>query len=36
MIRGISAENVPQFTLKEYKNLEDGKKILNEFLINLK
>ena len=36
MIRGISTENVPHFILKEYKNLEDGKKILNEFLINLK
>ena len=36
MISGISTENVPHFTLKEYKNLEDGKKILNEFLINLK
>jgi uncharacterized protein YhaN len=36
MIRGISTENVPHFTLKEYKNLEDGMKILNEFLTELK
>jgi len=36
MIKGISTENVPHFTLKEYKNLKDGKKILNEFLIDLK
>jgi hypothetical protein len=35
MIRGISTENVPHFTLKEYKNLEDGKKILNEFLTRI-
>jgi len=36
MIRGISTENVSHFTLEEYKNFEDGKKIINEFLINLK
>jgi len=34
MIRGISTENVPHFTLKEYKTLEDGKENLNEFLFN--
>jgi hypothetical protein len=36
MIKGISKETVPHFTLKEYKNLEDGKKIINEFLIGIK
>jgi hypothetical protein len=36
MIRGISTEDVPHFTLKEYKDFEEGKKSLNEFLINLK
>jgi predicted RNase H-like HicB family nuclease len=35
MIKGISKETVPQFTLKEYTNLEDGKKIINEFLSGL-
>jgi hypothetical protein len=36
MIKGISKETVPHFTLKEYKNLEQGKKIINEFLNGLK
>jgi uncharacterized protein YhaN len=36
MIRGISKEGVPHFTLKEYVNLDDGKKIIKEFLIGLK
>jgi hypothetical protein len=36
MIKGISKETVPHFTLIEYKNLEDGKKIINEFLIGIK
>lgn len=36
MIKGISKEDVPHFTLKEYKTLEDGKEIINEFLNGLK
>ena len=36
MIKGISIETVPHFTLKEYKNLEHGNKIIGEFLIDLK
>lgn len=36
MIKGISKETIPHFTLKEYKNLEDGKKIINAFLIGIK
>jgi len=36
MIKGISTEIAPLFTLKEYENLDDGKKIINEFLIDLK
>jgi uncharacterized protein YhaN len=36
MIRGISKEGVPHFTLKEYVNLDGGKKIIKEFLIGLK
>jgi len=36
MIKGISKEDVPHFTLKEYKTLEDGKEIINEFLTGLK
>jgi len=36
MIKGISNETVPQFTLKEYENLEEGKKILNAFLQHVK
>jgi hypothetical protein len=36
MIKGISKETVPHFTLKEYKNLEQGKKIIDEFLNDLK
>jgi hypothetical protein len=35
MIKGISKETIPNFTLKEYKNLEDGKRIINEFLNGL-
>jgi len=36
MIKGISKEDVPHFTLKEYDRLEDGKEIINEFLTGLK
>jgi uncharacterized protein YhaN len=36
MIKGISKENVPHFTLKEYENLDDIKIILTGFLNNLK
>jgi hypothetical protein len=36
MIKGISKENVPHFSLKEYKNLDESKIILIEFLHNLK
>ncbi len=36
MIKGISTENVPHFSLKEYEELDDAKKILNEFLNKLK
>lgn len=36
MIKGISKEEIPHFTLKEYKNLNDGKQIINDFLTNLK
>ena len=36
MIKGISKESIPHFTLKEYKNLDDGKTIIKDFLINLK
>jgi len=36
MIKGISKENVPHFSLKEYKNLDESKIILTEFLHNLK
>ena len=36
MIKGISKEDVPHFTLKEYKTLEDGKEIINKFLNGLK
>ena len=36
MIKGISKETLPHFTLKEYKNLEDGKKSIDEFLNSLK
>jgi hypothetical protein len=36
MIKGISKEDVPHFTLKEYKTLKDGKEIINEFLNGLK
>jgi len=36
MIKGISKEDVSHFTLKEYKTLEDGKEIINEFLKGLK
>ena len=32
MIKGISKETIPHFSLKEYKNIEEGKKILKEFL----
>ncbi len=35
MIRGISTEKVPQFLLKEYTNLNHGKKIIDEFLHEL-
>ena len=35
MIRGISTEKIPHFTLKEYENFKDIVKILNEFLTNL-
>jgi uncharacterized protein YhaN len=36
MIKGISKETVPHFSLKEYSHLEHGKKIINDFLLNLK
>jgi hypothetical protein len=36
MIKGISKESVPHFTLREYKTLEDGKEIITEFLTHLK
>lgn len=36
MIKGITKEKVPQFTLQEYKNLDEGKKIIDEFLLGLK
>jgi hypothetical protein len=36
MVKGISKENVPHFSLKEYEDLNDAKKILNEFLNKLK
>lgn len=36
MIKGISKEVAPHFILKEYKNLDDGKKIIHEFLIGIK
>jgi len=36
MIKGISKEDVPHFTLKEYKTLEEGKEIINEFLSSWK
>ncbi len=35
MIKGISNENIPHFTLKEYKNLEDAEGIIEEFLKNI-
>ncbi|VVB61734.1 2'-deoxynucleoside 5'-phosphate N-hydrolase 1 [uncultured archaeon] len=34
MIKGITKETVPHFTLKEYKNLEDGKKFISDFFID--
>jgi hypothetical protein len=36
MIKGISKENVPHFSLKEYEDFDDIKIILSEFLHNLK
>ena len=36
MIKGISNEIFPHFILKEYKNLEDGKIVIDEFLNGLK
>ncbi|MBN1860575.1 MAG: hypothetical protein JW840_03845 [Candidatus Thermoplasmatota archaeon] len=36
MIQGISIENVPHFTLREYTHFEEGKSIVHEFLKNLK
>lgn len=35
MIRGISAETVPHFLLKEYTDLNHGKHIIDEFLKTL-
>jgi hypothetical protein len=35
MIKGISKEDVPHFTLKEYQNLEEATKIINNFLNNV-
>lgn len=35
MIQGISSKNVPHFTLKEYENLKEASKLINEFLKNL-
>jgi len=32
MIKGISRETVPHFTLKEYHNLNDARLLLNEFI----
>jgi hypothetical protein len=36
MIKGISAENVPSFTLKEYENFDGVQRILHDFFINLR
>ena len=36
MIKGISKEDVPNFTLKEYENLEDVELILSDFFCQLK
>ena len=36
MIAGISPEAAPHFFLKEYEDFDDGKKILDEFLCNLR
>ncbi len=35
MIRGITKEKVPSFTLKEYTSLEEAKEIVKEFLKNV-
>jgi len=35
MIRGISKKEIPNFYLREYKNKDEGKKIIHEFLANL-
>jgi len=35
MIKGISNENIPHFTLKEYDNLEDAERVIKEFLKNI-
>lgn len=36
MIKGVSREDVPHFTLKEYNTLEAGEEIIIEFLNGLK
>jgi len=36
MIQGISNEDIPHFTLKEYTTLAEGKEIITEFLTGLK
>jgi uncharacterized protein YhaN len=35
MIKGVSFQAVPHFVLKEYEDLADGKKIVEEFLLRL-
>jgi len=35
MIKGISKKEIPNFDSREYKNKDDGKKIIHEFLANL-
>ncbi|MFH1402752.1 MAG: hypothetical protein ABIH11_00610 [Candidatus Altiarchaeota archaeon] len=32
MIRGISAEEAPDFSLREYSNVDDARRIISEFL----
>ena len=35
MIRGVSKDEIPHFILKEYKNVDQAKKIISEFLSEL-
>jgi len=35
MIRGISKDRISQFTLKEYSNVNDAKKMIKEFLFSI-